>query len=314
MIYGNDFKILRKKVTTFRGLRIHQGKKKCQVGGQQQHCSATAGQTRGAQSQVANHSAEGSNVAEGRQVEDTGGSLVDTYSSEGGTGENTLRKSTSTNPSNQEPGQRTERKEPWRRQLVKWPKANKVAVWQQLDEDLSFILEHSLRGQVETKLNCIGDILYEECRNRFGVVAEKQKGSKQKGRREREIEQLVKSNGYIDTSCQTAGVPGFPGCVEHSAVIWEQIQRAKRERGDLHVVWLDLANAYGSVPHQLIEYALDFFYIPVCIRALVAKYFEDIKMCCTHQDFTTSWQQLEVGIAMGCSISPILFVAWWWQK
>ena len=58
------------------------------------------------------------------------------------------------------------------------------------------------------------------------------------------------SNGYIDTSCQKAGVPGFPGCVEHSAVIWEQIQRAKRERGDLHVVWLDLANAYGSVlPH-----------------------------------------------------------------
>ncbi len=44
------------------------------------------------------------------------------------------------------------------------------------------------------------------------------------------------SNGYIDTSCQKAGVPGFPGCVEHSAVIWEQIQRAKRERGDLHGV------------------------------------------------------------------------------
>ncbi len=37
-------------------------------------------------------------------------------------------------------------------------------------------------------LNCIGAILYEECRNRFGVVAEKQKGSKQKGRRERERE------------------------------------------------------------------------------------------------------------------------------
>lgn len=27
------------------------------------------------------------------------------------------------------------------------------------------------------------------------------------------------------------------------------------------------------------------------------------------QEFTTEWQQLEVGIAMGCSISPILFVA-----
>lgn len=83
----------------------------------------------------------------------------------------------------------------------------------------------------------------------------------------------------------------------------------KNERGDLHVVWLDLTNAYGSIPNQLIKYALDFFYIPVCICALVTKYFEDIKMCCTHQDFTTGWQQLEVGIAMGCSISPILFVA-----
>ncbi|XP_039516167.1 receptor-type tyrosine-protein phosphatase beta-like [Pimephales promelas] len=393
------------------------------------------------------------------------------------------RKPSLLNPSNQEPGLRPERSEPGRRQLVKWPKANEVAVWQQLDKDLCLILEQSLRGQVETKLNRFGVILYEECRSRFGVVAEKQKGSKQKGRREREIEQLIKrrrqlrkqwrkaskeekeglkplweekaegegeekllqkpfkharqlledkrsgkleitqsqlesffreqysdpanevaevvrkaraasapglngisyklykycpgvlrhlwnllrvawknkvipsdwrravtvfipketssttisqfrsiallnvegkiffsvlakrlatyliSNGYIDTSCQKAGVPGFPGCVEHSAVIWEQIQRAKREKGDLHVVWLDLANAYGSVPHQLIEYALDFFYIPDCIRALVAKYFEDIKMCCTHQDFTTGWQQLEVGIAMGCSISPILFVA-----
>lgn len=27
------------------------------------------------------------------------------------------------------------------------------------------------------------------------------------------------------------------------------------------------------------------------------------------QDFTTRWQNLEVGITMECSISPILFVA-----
>ncbi|KAJ8338476.1 hypothetical protein SKAU_G00374420 [Synaphobranchus kaupii] len=117
------------------------------------------------------------------------------------------------------------------------------------------------------------------------------------------------SNSYIDTSCQKAGVPGFSGCVEHSAVIWEQIQRARREKSDLHVVWLDLANAYGSVPHQLINFALEFFHTPNCIKDLVAKYFADLQMCCAHQDFTTGWQQLEVGIAMGCSISPILFIA-----
>ncbi|CAJ1055532.1 hypothetical protein H4Q32_028574 [Xyrichtys novacula] len=32
-------------------------------------------------------------------------------------------------------------------------------------------------------------------------------------------------------------------------------------------------------------------------------------MCFALQDSTTGWQRLEVGIAMGCAISPILFVA-----
>lgn len=113
--------------------------------------------------------------------------MVETYSSEGGTGEDTIRKE-----------QRTERKEPGWRQLDKWPKANEVAVWRQLDENISIILEQSLCGQVETKLNRIRNILYEECRSRFGVglVTGEQKGIKHKGRREREIEQLVKRHRH----------------------------------------------------------------------------------------------------------------------
>lgn len=82
---------------------------KCEVGGQQKHCTATTGQTRGTQSQVAYHSAEGSNVAEGRQEEDRGGPSVDSNSSESSTDENTPR--TPTNPNNKEPSRRTERKE-----------------------------------------------------------------------------------------------------------------------------------------------------------------------------------------------------------
>lgn len=86
----------------------------------------------------------------------------------------------------------------------------------------------------------------------------------------RRMTTYLMENGYINTSCQKAGVPGFPGCVEHASMIWEQIQTAKREKKDLHVVWLDLANAYGSVPHQLIAFALDFFYIPVNIKTVMA--------------------------------------------
>ena len=59
-------------------------------------------------------------------------------------------------------------------------------------------------------------------------------------------------NGYINTSIQKAGIPGFPGCVEHCAMIRHTIQEAKVNNNNLSVVWLDIANAYGSVPHKLI--------------------------------------------------------------
>lgn len=76
---------------------------------------------------------------------------------------------------------------------------------------------------------------------------------------------------------------------------------------DLHIVWHGLENAYGSVPHQLIKHATEFFHMPD-IRSLVSNYFKDLQMSFALQDFTTGWWQLEVEIAMGCSISPILFV------
>ncbi len=79
-------------------------------------------------------------------------------------------------------------------------------------------------------------LLNVECKQFFSVLA-------------RRMTRFLSSNHYIDTSFQKAGFSGFPGCIEHISIIWEQIQRASREKSELHVVWLDLANAYGSVPH-----------------------------------------------------------------
>lgn len=52
----------------------------------------------------------------------------------------------------------------------------------------------------------------------------------------------------IDTSMQNEGVPGIPGCREG--------------KGDLNVLWLDLANAYGSIPHTLVESTLNGHHVP----------------------------------------------------
>lgn len=56
---------------------------------------------------------------------------------------------------------------------------------------------------------------------------------------------------------------------------------------DLHVVWLDLANAYSPVPHKLIQFALEFIHVPDSINNLVTSYFRDFQMCFSLQDFTT---------------------------
>lgn len=74
-------------------------------------------------------------------------------------------------------------------------------------------------------------------------------------------------------------------------------------------MWLDLANWYGSVPYQLMALTLDFSYILNNIKAMVMNYFQDPRICVALQKFTTDWQQSEVGIARGCSISPIIFLA-----
>ena len=60
----------------------------------------------------------------------------------------------------------------------------------------------------------------------------------------------LEKNRLIDTMVQKAGIPGFSGCLEQTSMIWHQIQLAKRKRRELHVVFLDLPNAFGSVPHS----------------------------------------------------------------
>ncbi|GFR70068.1 reverse transcriptase [Elysia marginata] len=86
-------------------------------------------------------------------------------------------------------------------------------------------------------------------------------------------------------------------------MIWEAIQRAKSEKLNLDVVWLELANAYGSVPHEMIQLVLRMYHVPEDIQVILDYYFSGFRM-----RFSKNWINLEVGTAMGCTIPPILFV------
>ena len=113
---------------------------------------------------------------------------------------------------------------------------------------------------------------------------------------------------YIDESIQKAGVSGISGCIEHAAFSRDITQEAKKKRTDLSIVWLDLANTYELVLHELLFKALDFFHLPERIKKMIMSYHNKFNMRFTTEDFTSDWHRLEVGIGAGCTIAVIWFL------
>ncbi|XP_069125599.1 uncharacterized protein [Argopecten irradians] len=65
----------------------------------------------------------------------------------------------------------------------------------------------------------------------------------------RRLTTYMTENQYIDASIQNGGIPGFSGCVENNSIVTQLIWEAKK---GLIVIWVDLANVYGTIPHMLI--------------------------------------------------------------
>ena len=98
---------------------------------------------------------------------------------------------------------------------------------------------------------------------------------------------FLRSNNYINEEVQKAGIPSLPGCIEHAYSIWDTIQETKESKKDLSVLWLNLANAYGSVPHSVLFRAMEHFHIAVEIQTLMMEYYSNFKMRFTTSNFTT---------------------------
>ncbi|GFN73755.1 reverse transcriptase [Plakobranchus ocellatus] len=108
------------------------------------------------------------------------------------------------------------------------------------------------------------------------------------------LTKYLTENGYIDTSVQKGGIPGISGCLEHATIIWEAIQRAKSEKLNIDVIWLDLASAYGSVLHEMIQLALIVYHVLEVIQVMLDDYFSGFRMRFSTNNYTTSWINLEV--------------------
>lgn len=93
-------------------------------------------------------------------------------------------------------------------------------------------------------------------------------------------------NGYVNTSIQKGGIPRFTGCLERTGVLSQMMHEARSKKGNLTVVWLDMAIAYGSIPHDLIRTAMKHYHIQDHIKGLISSYLGGIKLRFKTKDYT----------------------------
>lgn len=74
---------------------------------------------------------------------------------------------------------------------------------------------------VEAKLNLFGEILYEECSNRYSEVTTREAGARTRGRREKEIDDLVASRRQLRKHWRKAEESEKEGL----KVRWDEIRR-----------------------------------------------------------------------------------------
>ena len=99
----------------------------------------------------------------------------------------------------------------------------------------------------------------------------------------------------------------MPGCIEHTGVITQLLKDAKANKGDLAVLWLDLKNAYASIPHSLVQEALKRNHVPNKITEIIGDYYSNFQMRMVWGNKTSAWHYLERGIVTCCTISAMLF-------
>ena len=82
-------------------------------------------------------------------------------------------------------------------------------------------------------------------------------------------------NGYIKIKIQKGFLADMAGCLEHNFALWEALRDAARAQRKAVTTWIDLANAYGSFRHNLVQFALDWYQVPKFVQELIFDYYKN---------------------------------------
>ena len=118
----------------------------------------------------------------------------------------------------------------------------------------------------------------------------------------------MRVNKYLNSDIQKAFLPTVPGVTEHQAKLAAIIKAARKSKRSLAVAWLDIANAYGSVHHSLIQFAMTHYHAPPEFCALFQSWYSGLSATMSSLDWVTSPIPLQIGVYQGDPLSVVIFL------
>ena len=108
------------------------------------------------------------------------------------------------------------------------------------------------------------------------------------------------------SSAQRGFLP-FEGCAEHSFLLRSALEDSKCCNKDITIVWLDLRNAFGSVPHDIMWDMMARLNIISHVTDICKDIYEASSQSIKTINGNTPLIPLIRGIKQGCPLSPLLF-------
>ena len=113
---------------------------------------------------------------------------------------------------------------------------------------------------------------------------------------------------YLNPTLQKAFLPTIPGVTEHQAKLATVIKSAKQSKIYLVIAWLDIANAYGSVHHSLIDFSLSHYHAPPEFCRLLRSWYVGLSATISTDEWTTAPVPLRLGVYQGGPLSVVIFL------
>lgn len=112
-------------------------------------------------------------------------------------------------------------------------------------------------------------------------------------------------NGWISPE-QKGFLPGVRGIQEHTHLLQSAIEEAKKNKSNLTICWLDLSNAFGSLPHATLSELFSSLPIPEDLRKILKDIYSG-----TSSQFLIGEEIINIlmtaGVRQGDALSTIVF-------